>query len=80
MKITAEQLAEIAMEAETEDPIDWGLLSIEEKEAYTLMSSSVIDIVNNTPEDQRLYVVMSAMTKLMVENMVINARLLGAEV
>lgn len=80
MKITPLQLAELAMEADTQDSIDWGLLPIEEKPAYVLMSSSVIEIFENTPEDQRLYVAMSAMTKLMVENMVLNARLMGAEV
>lgn len=80
MNITALQLAELAMAAETQDSIDWGLLPIEEKSAYVLMSSSVIEILENMPENQRLYVAMSAMTKLMVENMVLNARLMGAEV
>jgi len=80
MNITPLQLAELAMEAETEDTIDWGLLPIDEKSAYILMASSVLEIVNNLPEDQRIYVIMSTMTKLMVENMVLNARLMGAEV
>jgi len=80
MKITAEQLAELAMEAEKENVIDWGLLAIDEKEAYTLMASSVIEIVENTPDNQKMFILMSAMTNLMVENMVLNARLMGAEV
>jgi len=80
MRITAEQLAELAMEAEKENVIDWGLLAIDEKEAYTLMASSVIEIVENTPDNQKMFILMSAMTNLMVENMVLNARLMGAEV
>lgn len=80
MKITAEQLAELAMEAEKENVIDWGLLAIDEKDAYTLMASSVIQIVENTPDNQKMFILMSAMTNLMVENMVLNARLMGAEV
>ena len=74
------ELAEIAMEAEKENSIDWGLLAIEEEEAYVLMASNVIEIVENTPNNQKMFVLMSAMTNLMIENMVLNARLMGAEV
>lgn len=78
--MTPLQLAEFAMEVEKENVIDWGLLSIEEKQAYVLMAHSVIEISNGIPADQLTYVLMSAMTNLMVENMVLNARLMGAEV
>jgi hypothetical protein len=32
--MTVEQLAELAREVEIKDPIDWGLLTISEEDAY----------------------------------------------
>jgi len=38
---TAAQIAELAMETELTDPIDWGMLSVDEMTAYKLIASSV---------------------------------------
>lgn len=69
------ELAELAQQVEINDPIEWGYLSIDEKTAYRLMSSSVIEIINNVETDQKLNVAMAAMTKLLVENFVLNLKL-----
>ena len=76
-KITANMLADLAMQAEITDPIDWGLLSMEERQAYILMATSVIEQVNGVAEDQQLMVAMATMTKLLVENFVLNVKLSG---
>jgi len=70
-----EIIAELAQEFELSDPIDWGLLTLREEEAYMLIAESVCDIVNNS-EDVEL-VCMVAMTKLLVENFVLNLQLAG---
>jgi hypothetical protein len=70
-----ELLAELAQEFELSDPIDWGLLPIREEEAYQIIAENVCDIVNNS-EDREL-VCMVAMTKLLVENFVLNLQLAG---
>ena len=76
-KITASMLVDLAMQAEITDPIDWGLLSMEERQAYTLMATSVIEQINGVPEEQRIMVAMATMTKLLVENFVLNVKLSG---
>lgn len=75
--ITVDMLADLAMQAEISDPIDWGMLSIEERQAFTLMAASVLDQINSLPEDRKLLVAMATMTKLLVENFVLNIKLQG---
>lgn len=69
------QLVELAKEVEITDPIDWGYLTIEETQAYKLMASNVIEILDDIPEDQKMIVAMAVMTKLLVENFVLNLKL-----
>ena len=65
----AEQLAELAMEVEVTDPIDWGTLSIDERTAYQLMATHVLDMDNDAVTMQAIIV------KLLVENFVLNLKL-----
>lgn len=76
-KITTSMLVDLAMQAEITDPIDWAQLSMEEHQAYTLMATSVIEQINGLPEEQRILVAMATMTKLLVENFVLNIKLTG---
>lgn len=76
-KITTPMLVDLAMQAEITDPIDWAQLSMEERQAYALMATSVIEQINGIPEEQRLMVAMATMTKLLVENFVLNVKLTG---
>ncbi len=70
-----EIIAELAQEFELSDPIDWGLLPIREEEAYLLIAENVCDIMNNS--DDKELVAVTAMTKLLVENFVLNLQLAG---
>lgn len=79
MNNTVKQLAELAMEAEMTDPIDWGMLNISEREAFEMMASQVLEQMFNVPENDRAVVAMATMTKLLVENFVLNLQLKGAE-
>jgi hypothetical protein len=65
------------MQAEIADPIDWGMLSIEERQAYNLMAATVIDQIAGLPDDRKLLIAMASMTKLLVENFVLNIKLQG---
>lgn len=76
---TVKQLAELAMEAEISDPIDWGLLNVSEREAFEMMASQVLEQMFNVPENERAVVAMATMTKLLVENFVLNLQLKGAD-
>lgn len=75
MTPTVKQLAELARESDDQDPIDWGELKITEDHAYEMMASNVLEQFSSIPEDQRLTVAMATVTKLLVENFVLNVKL-----
>ena len=64
-------LKELALEADTVDPIDWGQLNISEDEAFNLMAMHVAEMENNHLTLKAICV------KLMVENFVLNLKLMG---
>jgi hypothetical protein len=72
MKDNIDLLVDLAMEIEVEDPIDWSMLAIDEKEAYRLMATHVLEM-NNDELTNRAVIV-----KLLVENFVLNLKLMGA--
>ncbi len=64
-------LIELASEMEMEDPIDWSDLNITEKQAYVMMASHVLEMNSDPLTDKAIIV------KLLVENFVLNLKLLG---
>ena len=68
--ISAELLADLAMEVESADPIDWGMLSIDERSAFLLMAASVIERNDDDLTNKAVIV------KLLVENFVLNLKLM----
>lgn len=64
-------LVELAMESDIADPIDWKELNISEEQAYIMMASHVLEMDRNHLTDAAIIV------KLMVENFVLNLKLLG---
>ena len=54
-----------------EDPIDWSDLNITEKQAYVMMASHVLEMNSHPLTDKAIIV------KLLVENFVLNLKLLG---
>jgi len=71
-----EQLAKLAMQVEIDDPIDWGMLEIREEDAYMLMSSNVLDMYLSEDKDSRDMIMLATAVKLVVENYVLNLRLM----
>ena len=62
------QLVELAKEIETEDPIDFGMLRVDEDVAFELMATSVLEMyLNNDPEDRDM-ILLATVVKLTVEN------------
>jgi hypothetical protein len=74
---TVNQLADLAKEADLKDPVDWALLTVDEDTAYKLMASSVLEQFSNIDEKQQQIIAMATITKLLVENFVLNLRLEG---
>jgi hypothetical protein len=74
--ITVEQLVEIAEEIELGDPIDWGMLSVEEHQAYLFLASGVLESYKTADPSSRELMLLATTVKLTVENFVLNLRLL----
>jgi hypothetical protein len=68
-KVTVDQLAKLAREAEISDPIDWDYLNINEETAYLLMASHVIEMSNDP------LTLKASIVKMLVENFVTNLKL-----
>ena len=61
----------LAKEGEAMDPIDWGELNITKEQAYVMMATHVLQMERNHLTDGAIIV------KLLVENFVLNVKLLG---
>ena len=66
-------LVALAKEGAEMDPIDWGDLNISEDQAYIMMAAHVLEMERNHLTDGAIIV------KLLVENFVLNMRLLGKQ-
>ena len=64
-------LVALAKEGAEFDPIDWGELNISEDQAYAMMAAHVLEMERNSLTDGAIIV------KLLVENFVLNMRLMG---
>jgi hypothetical protein len=63
----------LAKEGAEMDPINWGDLNITEDQAYVMMATHVLQMERNSLTDGAIIV------KLLVENFVLNMRLLGKQ-
>lgn len=69
-------IAELAKEVEAEDPIDWGMLSVNEDEVYRLMALHVVEtIAPKYDQPEFRDVMLATVVKLVVENFVLNLQL-----
>jgi hypothetical protein len=73
--LAIEQLAKLAMEGQLVNPIDWASLGVSQDDAYKTMASNVIDQLDGVPEENFVAVAMATITKLLVENFVLNIQL-----
>ena len=71
---TVHQLAQISMAAEEGDPFDWGNLKIDKQSAYELMASHALELYA-TQGPYRDIILLSSLTKSIVENFILNLKL-----
>ena len=79
-KLTLEQLVDIAAAVEEGDPIEWGRLKLGQMEAFKLVGTTILDMFDKeeyTYEDK--VVLLATITKLTVENMILNTKLLAGD-
>ena len=70
-----QQLIALAEEVEISDPIDWGMLEINERDAYELLAPSILEQYLVTDADCRDMMLLAVTLKLTVENFVLNMKL-----
>jgi hypothetical protein len=76
-KVDLDLLVEIAQEVEGQDSIDWGKLAMGKEQAYKMVATSILEMFDKSEYtfDDKV-VIMSTITKLTVENMLLNIRVL----
>lgn len=68
-------VADLAQEVDKEDPIDFGMLQLDEGSVWHLMSVNVVDKYLEMSDDQ--VIMLATITKLLVDNFILNYKLLG---
>jgi len=70
-------IAYLAKDVDRQSPIDWGMLAIDEDQAYSLMASKVVEELlpkYNDPETFR-DIMLATVVQLVVENFTLNIKL-----
>ena len=76
--ISVEELISLAKEVEAQDPIDWGMLNIDENEAVKLIAMDVLDMFKGYETcSERESIMLVTITKLILENFVLQLKLHG---
>lgn len=79
MKITVEEILDLLEEVEAEDPIDWAMLNIDERQAAELIANSLVDQYNREwsqlETDVQIRAMLATIAKLVVENFSLNVKL-----
>jgi hypothetical protein len=69
-------MIELAKEVESEDPIEWEYLNIDEDTAYKLIGLNVFEMYNDWKSSgQSEDIMLVTITKLIVENFALNLKL-----
>jgi hypothetical protein len=75
-KIDIDTIVDLAFAVEQGDPIDWGLFKEGKEQSMKMIAASIIEQFDKEvyTDDDRL-IIMSTITKLVVENFILHARL-----
>lgn len=70
-------IVELAMEVSKENPIDFGMLSINEEDSYKLIALNILENDDLFNEKTGHTTMLAIVTKLLVENFVLNLKILN---
>jgi hypothetical protein len=68
MNISVEQLVELALQAESRNPIEWGELPVDETVVYTTFAKAMLLAYSNIQPENRDIVLLGSVVKLQSEN------------
>ena len=75
---SVDEIVELAMEVDKGDPTDFGMLSINEKDSYRLVALSLLENKMLTDPEIGNTILLATLTKIIVDNMILNIKLLEA--
>lgn len=82
-KLTVEQLVELINEVDSAEPIDWGILNIDEDDATKMIAINLLDQYNSEwatlNENDFRCAMLATVGKLVLENFVLNLKLMGTK-
>ncbi|SNS51198.1 hypothetical protein SAMN06265795_103149 [Noviherbaspirillum humi] len=82
MALDIQAVEQLIKEIELTDPIDWGMLNIDEDDATRLIALSVVEHyeqnIRPMSESEREYIFVASLAKLTLENFVLNLKLAKA--
>jgi len=75
-KVNIDTIVDLAFAVEEGDPIDWGIFQNGKEQSIKMIAASIIEQFDKKEysEDDKL-IIMSTITKLVVENFILHARL-----
>lgn len=79
VKVTVTDVLDLVKEIDSEDPIDWGMLNVDENMATEIIATGLLEQYNTTWADmdpnERTVIMLATITKLVVENFTLNLKL-----
>ena len=79
-KVDIDTIVDLAFAVESGDPIDWGVFKNGKEQSVKMIAASIIEQFDKEvyTDDDKL-IIMSTITKLVVENFILHSRLLKQE-
>ena len=79
-KITLEELVDIAFAHEAGDPFDWGVFKDGKEQAMSMIGASILEQFDKeVVTDADRLILLSTITKLVTENMILHSKLLSTK-
>lgn len=75
-KIDLDTLIDLAFEVNEGDPIDWGLFKDGQEQTMRMIGASILEQFDKEMTDDHKLIMLSVITKLVTENMVLHAQLM----
>jgi hypothetical protein len=79
-ELQLKDIIDLVREIDSEDPIDWGMLNIDETQATELVANNLLEQYNtiwaSMEDNERNVIMLATITKLVVENFTLNLKLM----
>jgi hypothetical protein len=75
-KIDLDILIDLAFEVNEGDPIDWGVFRDGKDQTLRMIGASILEQFDKDVTDEHKLIMLSVITKLVAENMILHARLM----